>query len=169
MVFGKQSLQGYEPHRWKADGVRVENIPRIRNVGPYRRDSKINGRPTESSSFQCTTTLQGKKKETQKDVKKSLAVANYARGVILGTWVRKELVRNPHRQTWRTLGQKLLNKWWWIFADTSHPIFRASCALERGESRSKGGCKKSFHVAMKTSSCFSALWFLRISSVSTEQ
>ena len=31
------------------------------------------------------------------------------------------------------------------FTDSGHPIFRASSAFERGESRSKGGRKKSIH------------------------
>ena len=42
MVFGKQSLQGYESNRWYADRVPVENIPRNHNVGPPREDSKSN-------------------------------------------------------------------------------------------------------------------------------
>ena len=47
MVFGKQSLQGYESNRRNADGVRVENIPRNHNVGPPREDSKSNERSTQ--------------------------------------------------------------------------------------------------------------------------
>ena len=31
------------------------------------------------------------------------------------------------------------------FAETAHPMFRASSALERGELRSKGGGKKTIH------------------------
>ena len=31
------------------------------------------------------------------------------------------------------------------FSKTAHPIFRASSALERGELRSRGGGKKTFH------------------------
>ena len=46
MVFGKQSLQRYESNRWKADGVRVENIPRNQHVRPPREDSKSDERPT---------------------------------------------------------------------------------------------------------------------------
>ena len=45
------------------------------------------------------------------------------------------------------------------FSESGHPIFRASGAFERGELRSKGH-DRSLHtatVAMKTSSCFSAL------------
>ena len=32
------------------------------------------------------------------------------------------------------------------FAESGHPIFRATSALERGESRSKGKEKKSIHL-----------------------
>ena len=46
MVFGKQSLQGYESNRRNADGVRVENIPGNHDVGPPRKDSKSDERPT---------------------------------------------------------------------------------------------------------------------------
>ena len=46
MVFGKQSLQGFQSNRRYADGVRVENIPRSHNVGPPREDSKSDERPT---------------------------------------------------------------------------------------------------------------------------
>ena len=58
------------------------------------------------------------------------------------------------------------------FSDSGHPMFRASSAFESGELRSKGHGKTLVlfsTVAMKTSSCFSALQFLQISSVSTEQ
>ena len=43
MVVGKP-LQGYESDRWYADGVRVERVPRIRNVGLVREDSKSDER-----------------------------------------------------------------------------------------------------------------------------
>ena len=49
MVFGKQSIQGFESNRWHADGVRVERISRNHNVGPPREDSKSNERPTVST------------------------------------------------------------------------------------------------------------------------
>ena len=42
----KQSHQGYESNRRDADGVRVENIPRIHSVGPPLQESKSNERPT---------------------------------------------------------------------------------------------------------------------------
>ena len=46
MVFGKQSLRGYEANRRHAEGVRVENIHRNHDVGLLREDSKFNERLT---------------------------------------------------------------------------------------------------------------------------
>ena len=66
MVFGKQSLQGYESNRWNADGVRAENIPKSNERQTYSvslRTSKAG-----SSSCRCTTTLNGKQKETKDNV-----------------------------------------------------------------------------------------------------
>ena len=61
MIFAEQSLQGIEWNRRHADGVRVENIPRIHDVGHPRRDSEIHDKlsvnlsisTTGSSSCQC--------------------------------------------------------------------------------------------------------------------
>ena len=66
MVFGKQSLQGYESNRRRADGVRVENIPRNHSVGPPREDSKSNDRlQCEQENFKGSM---ARKKETKKHV-----------------------------------------------------------------------------------------------------
>ena len=46
MVFGESLLETSESHRWRADGVGVENIPKIHDVGHPRRDSKISERST---------------------------------------------------------------------------------------------------------------------------
>ena len=46
----------------------------------------------------------------------------------------------PDRSSDRMAEEMILN-----FSDSSHPIFRASSAFERGEVRSKGGRKKSLH------------------------
>ena len=54
------------------------------------------------------------------------------------------------------------------FAESGHPAFRATSALERGELRSKEKGKKST-VVMTLLNWFFALLFLSISSVSTEQ
>ena len=79
---------GIESHRRHADGVQVESIPRIQDVGYPRRDSKINGRfssvnlsisSIESSSCQCFMTLHGKKRKYRKVFQNSIKVAKYAR------------------------------------------------------------------------------------------
>ena len=76
MVFGKQSLQGYESNRRHAGGVRVENIPRNRNVGPPREDSQMTGLQCEPEHFKdriiflsMFNDIQWEQKEIQKDVK----------------------------------------------------------------------------------------------------
>ena len=83
--------------------------------------------------------------------------------VFLGAWIRREMVRNLHWQTRRIMESicreydgKLLSIW-------SSDISCLQCFWER---RSKEGDISRY---MKPSSCFSAQWFLRISSVSTEQ
>ena len=94
MVFGEQSLQEIELHRQHADGVRVENIPKIHDAGHPRKDSKINERHTvslsistaESSSCQCSTTLHGDTKaETCQSNAQEVADC-YARRFSCGRW-----------------------------------------------------------------------------------
>ena len=41
MVFGKQPLQGYESNRRNADGIRVENTPRITALGLLEKIQKL--------------------------------------------------------------------------------------------------------------------------------
>ena len=107
---------------------------------------------TGSSSCQCTMTLYGEKKgNTEKCVQNSFKGSKYAR-------------RFPHGR-WSFLGPGSEKKWYGTYSDKSdgnwdrtaemmmlqlntesgHPIFRASSAFERGESRSKGHDKKSIH------------------------
>ena len=77
MVFGKQSLKGYESNRWNADGVRVEKYSQESQRWASSRRFKVwwetysvnlSTSKTGSSSCQCTTTLHGEQKEVQKDV-----------------------------------------------------------------------------------------------------
>ena len=46
MVFAEQPSQGIELHRWHADGIRVENLPRIHDDRHPRRDSEIHEKYT---------------------------------------------------------------------------------------------------------------------------
>ena len=41
MVFGEQSLQGYEPYGRHADGVRVEKFPGITALGLLEKIQKL--------------------------------------------------------------------------------------------------------------------------------
>ena len=103
---------------------------------------------TGSTSCQCTTTLYGENKETQKSGGKSVTVANYARRFPLGRWsfLGPGLEKNwfgtysdkPDGDRNKTVEQIMLN-----FAESSHPILRATSAVERGELRSKEMGKKS--------------------------
>ena len=72
----------------------------------------LSSSPTGSSSCQCTTTLYGENKETQKNVRKQLVTfTNYARKilarllVILGTWIRKENGTEPSWTNQTGVGQ----------------------------------------------------------------
>ena len=73
MVFGKSSFERSESHRWRAGGVRVEDIPRIHNVGHPRRDSKpVTEQQCEPEQFtdriifMSITTLYGENQEHRK-------------------------------------------------------------------------------------------------------
>ena len=57
------------------------------------------------------------------------------------------------------------------FAESGHPVFRATTPLSRGTFKSKGRGKLSIHFAADQDTIirFIALFFLSISSVSTEQ
>ena len=89
----------------------MQNIPRNHNVGPPREDSQSNERPysvnlstskTRPSSCQCTTTLRGKKGNTERSKYNSPTVANYAREFPRGHWSflgpgsERKAVRNLH-------------------------------------------------------------------------
>ena len=106
---GKQSLQGYESNRRHADGVRVENLPRIHDVGHHRRDSKFYGRYTVWNwAFQrqdhlhvnvqrhCTVRKR-KHREACSEFYYNCAVCSQIPSrslVFLVTWIRKEMARN---------------------------------------------------------------------------
>ena len=109
----------------------------------------LSGSKTGSSSCQCTTTLYGENKETQK-YEKTVIVANYARRFPLGRW--SFLGPGSGKKWYGTYSDKPDGDWdktaeemMLNFAEGSHPIFRATSALERGQLRSKEKGKKSIH------------------------
>ena len=62
--------------------------------------------------------------------------------MILGTWIRKEVVRNSVKPdgVWDTTAEDMMLE----IAETSHPMFRASSAFERVELRGKGGGQEDY-------------------------
>ena len=138
MVFGKQSLQGYESNRRHADGVRVESIPRNHNVGPPQEDSRsdenlqcepeqFNDRIIFMSMYNDIACQEKGNKERCEYI--SQTVANYAR-------------KFP-RDRWSFLGPGSEEKWYGTYTDkpdgswdrtaenmmanfsgSGHPIFR---------------------------------------------
>ena len=104
-----------------------------------------------SSSYHCTTTLYGENEETQKNVSLILLqLRNLLRRFLFGRWSCLELGSEkkwygtysvkPDGDWDKTADRMRLN-----FAESGHPVFRATSALERGESRSKGKGNKSIH------------------------
>ena len=182
MVFGKQSLQGYESNRRHADGVPVENIPRNHIVGPPREDSKSNERPTawtwalhrqDHLHVNVQRHWMGSKRKRRKmwrhftdsyelcsqiPSRSSIFLVPGSEEKWYGTYADKL------DGSWDQTAQNMTGK----LSGSGHPVFRASKAWERGEVRSKGGRKKSVHFNGSHENIVSARWFLWISSVSTE-
>ena len=85
---------------------------------------------------------------TEKCETNSVTVTNYARRFPLGRW--SNLGPGSGKKRYGTYSDKTKRKWdkaaermMLNFAESGHPIFRATSALERGELRSKGKGKKS--------------------------
>ena len=129
-----------------------------------------------SSSCQCTMTLYGENKETQKSVKiihlQLRTMLSDFLAVIGHSWDLDQKRNGTELilTNQMVIGTELLNEWCSTFAESSHPIFRATSALERGDLRSKGGARRLSisTVASKTLNWSCAQSFLQISSVSTE-
>ena len=125
---------------------------------------------TGSSSCQCTTTLHGKKKDTilrQLRIMLTNSLSVIGLSWELGseeTWYGT--YTDKPDGSWDRMAEELMA----IFSGSGHPIFRASSALKEENHEAKEGARSLFTsmVVMKASSCFSARWFLRISSVSTK-
>ena len=154
MVFGKSPSQRSESNRWRADGIRVENVPRI-----HYGDSKNYDRTTVwtwavqrqdhlhvNVQRHCVGRTRKHRRVWENFIRSSEICSQIpARTlVIFGTWIREEMVRNllwfPDGYWDKTAEQMMLN-----LAESSHPMFRATSALERGEWRSREKGKKSLH------------------------
>ena len=174
MVFGKQSLQGYESNRWYTDGVQVENIPKNHIVGPPREDSSSNDRLTVRTwrlhrqdhlhvNVQRHWVGSNTKKKTihwqlQIMLANSLAVIGLSWCLYQKRSGAELTLANPSDD-----GQ--------ISQDLVTQHFELPVPLREGnyEAMEEARSQYTSMVVMKTSSCFTAQWFLRISSVSTEQ
>ena len=159
MVFGKQSLQRNESNRRHADGVREKNIPRIATLGllekiqSLMRDLKCELEHSKDRIIFMSMYNDiewGGRGNPEICEHNSQTVASYARKYPRGHWSflgpgsEKKFYGTysdkPDGAWDKTAGQMMLN-----FAETSHPVVRASSAFERGELKSKGGGKKSIH------------------------
>ena len=99
---------------------------------------------TGSSSYQCTTTLYGENKETQKSVNINqlwlrIMLAD-SRSDVGHFWDLYQRRNGTELLLDRTAERMMLN-----FAESRHPIFRATSSLERGEFRSKEKENMSIH------------------------
>ena len=132
---------------------------------------------TGSSSFQCTATLHGKQKETKSNVKTihrqlRIMLAKFPRGhwSFLGPGSEESgtelTLTNPTDH-----GINLQRIWWHISQDlvSQYLVLPVLLREENYEAKEEERSQYTSMVAMKPSSCFSAQWFLRITSVSTEQ
>ena len=86
---------------------------------------------------------------TEECIMNSVAVANYARRFLLGRW--SFLGPGSEKKWYGTYSDKPDRDWdktarmMLNFAESGHPFFRATSALERGELRSKAKGKKPIH------------------------
>ena len=85
----------------------------------------------------------GEPGKTEKCEMNSVTIANYAHRFLLGRWsflgAGSEKTK-PDGDWDKTAERRMLN-----FAESGHPIFRATSALKRGELRSKAKGKRSIH------------------------
>ena len=84
----------FESNRWRADGVRVEHLPRIHYI-----EMRVFEKIQMMTELQCEPE-QFNGRIIFMSMYNSVTVANYARRfllgrlVIFGTWIREEMVRN---------------------------------------------------------------------------
>ena len=138
MVRGEQSRQGIQSHRRHADEVRVENIPRIHDVGHHRRDYSgvdekvysvnLSISTAESSSCRYLMTLHGEK--NRKCVQNPIKVSKYARRFPCGRWSFWEpgsekrwceICSNEPVGNWTELQE------WWYSKWIQNPVTNISC------------------------------------------
>ena len=180
----KSPSERSESNRWHADGVRVEDIHRNHNVvGLPREDSKSNERLTVwTSALQWHDHLHvfvqrhcvarnGKQRNMWIQLTDSCELCSHipSRSLVFPGGLGQKNNGTDHVLTYQMdLGIEWKNTCWqlsviWYFVP---PV---SLREENYEARKGERSQYTSMVAMKPSSCFSAQWFLRSSSVSTEQ
>ena len=132
MVFGKSLSQRSESNRWRADGVRVENI---HYIGHSWRDSKIYDRITVWNLRQFkgriiflsmyNDIIWRETKKHRKNVRwNSVTVATYARRFLLGrwsffgSWIREDIFTELILLNQMETGTGLLNEGCSTFAES---------------------------------------------------
>ena len=154
--FGDTLSQRFGSNRRGADGIRVVKFPRIHYIGNSRWNSKDDGGiKVWTWAIQWKDHLHvnvqwhyGEHKEIMKIVWRiSRNVAAYAKRFPQGCWsflgpgCEKSgigtHVSKPNGEWNSTAEVMMLN-----FAESGHPVFRATSALERGELKSKGKRKE---------------------------
>ena len=100
-----------------------------------------------SSSCRCITTSIGENEETEKIVWRILFMLQIMLedSFISRAWIGEEMVRNSCSVNLMENGTKLFEDMMLNFAESGHPIFRATTAFERGELKCQGQVVKSIH------------------------
>ena len=131
MVFGNTLSQRSGSNRRRTGGIRVDIFPRIFFIGNTRRESvNLSNSKEGSSSCQCTMTLIGENEETYEV---ALRMLSELLRVLEDLREDTGRVNKPDGEWNKTAEGTMLN-----FAESGHPVFRASSALERGEFKSNG-------------------------------
>ena len=160
MGFGKPPLQGYESNRRHADGVRLDTYSQESQLLGLlvKIQSQMRDLQCEPEHFKDRIIFMsmyndmgwGEKGNTERCEHNPQTVVNYARKFHRGHWSFQEPGSEkkwygPHTGrpdgSWDKIAERMMMN----FSESSHPIFRASSAFERGELRSKGGGRKSVH------------------------
>ena len=119
-------------------------MPRLTSSQTQNNSVIQSSSKTGSSSCQCSTTLYGEKKKIQRNVQVIFTKLR----VVLSDFLA--FLRPGSEKKWygtfflislMEFAEKMMIE----FSEAAHPIFRASCVVERGELRSKGGGKKTIH------------------------
>ena len=139
----------------------MEYLPRIQYVAAQSRSSRVTVEIERkhqrilqegSSSCRCSTTSHGDQKTTRKNASQMLnSFLSFARRFGAGQWSflgpgseKKwySISEDSPQGEWDKMAEKMMMV---TFAESGHPVFRATSPLSRGQLKSKGGGKLSIH------------------------